>query len=119
MPRPIVVATAAPVPPMPGAGPGPKMNAGPGTLLLPLASRAGGIGWGRRLEAEKVWTTAKIDSATISRIIGMATRNPARPSGIAVRSRRDPASASRSIAQNRALGADTEADSDRDADSDS
>ncbi len=40
MPRPIVVATAAPVTPSRGTGPTPKMNTGPRTMLMPLASQS-------------------------------------------------------------------------------
>ena len=51
-------------------------------------------------ETQKMSATAKIDSITISRTIGMASSRIARASGIAVRSRRDPASASRTSGQN-------------------
>ena len=40
MPRPIVVATAAPVTPSRGNGPQPKMRQGPSTMLMPLASQS-------------------------------------------------------------------------------
>jgi hypothetical protein len=38
--RPIVVATAAPVTPNAGSGPGPKMSSGPSTMLMPLATHS-------------------------------------------------------------------------------
>ena len=44
---------------------------------------------------------AKIDSITISSTMGTARRTMARASGMAVRSRRDPLSASRTSGQNR------------------
>jgi hypothetical protein len=51
-------------------------------------------------DTQKMSATAKIDSITISSTMGTASRRIARPSVSTVRSRREPASASRTSAQN-------------------
>ena len=56
-------------------------------------------------DTQKMSATANTDSITISSTIGMASSRMARPSGIAVRSRRDAASASRTSGQNRSRAA--------------
>ena len=53
-------------------------------------------------DTQKMSVSAKIDSMTISSTIGIASSRIARPSGIAVRSRREPASASRTMGHSRA-----------------
>jgi predicted double-glycine peptidase len=78
IPRPMVVAMAAPVTPSRGA-------------------------WAPSFDTQKMSATAKTDSIIISRTIGMASRKTARDSGMTVRSRRELPSASRTSGQNRSL----------------
>ena len=52
------------------------------------------------LATKKISTIAKVLSISISRIIGTASKNIASPIGPVVKSRLDPRTASRSIAQN-------------------
>ena len=56
-------------------------------------------------DTQKMSAIANTDSITISSTMGMASRKTARPSGSAVRSWRDPRSASRTMGQKRAASA--------------